>query len=374
MSDGRDLVIEALTLPREHFESWDGQRWTMFFQQARNAGLLARAALRLRALWPETRPTPWPSNLEGHLASAERVLQAQRAEVHRELLHIARALAGIGAPVVVLKGAAYLAAGLPPGDSRVFSDIDVLVPKKVIGEAESRLMLHGWVGTHDNPYDQRYYRHWMHELPPMQHAHRGTTLDLHHNILPLTARLKPEGRLLVDAAIPLPDRPGLHVLAPPDMVLHAMTHLFMNEETSHALRDLSDLDLLLRHFGRQDDFWLQLADRASLLDLRRPLYYGLREVQRVLRTPVPADVVGRIRTCAPRMPLRMLMDGIWSRALRCPHPSAAVGGTEVARFALYVRGHWLRMPPLMLARHLTVKALRLHERNSGEAVTTPTQG
>jgi hypothetical protein len=28
----------------------------------------------------------------------------------------------------------------------------------------------------------------------------------------------------------------------------------------------------------------------------------------------------------------------------------------VLRFAFYVRSHWLRMPPLMLARHLLIKA------------------
>ena len=28
------------------------------------------------------------------------------------------------------------------------------------------------------------------------------------------------------------------------------------------------------------------------------------------------------------------------------------------RFAFYVRSHWLRMPPLMLARHLWTKARR----------------
>jgi hypothetical protein len=72
--------------------------------------------------------------------------------------------------------------------------------------------------------------------------------------------------------------------------------------------------------------------------------------------------------------MRLLMDSIWHRALRCPHPSAALAGSAAARFALYVRGHWLRMPPGMLARHLTIKALRLHKRTSVEPVTAPTQG
>ena len=31
---------------------------------------------------------------------------------------------------------------------------------------------------------------------------------------------------------------------------------------------------------------------------------------------------------------------------------------KVAVFILYVRSHWLRMPPMMLARHLGTKALR----------------
>ena len=376
MREGRDLVVEALTQGAGHFDGWPAERWTRFFQQARSAGLLARAGRRLRGLRglrPQDTP-PWPANLEGHLAAAERLLQAQRAEVERELGHIARALAGLGAPVIVLKGAAYLAAGLPPGDSRVFSDVDLLVPREVLAETESRLMLHGWAGTHDNAYDQRYYREWMHELPPMQHLQRGTTLDLHHNILPLTARLKPDGRHLVESAVPLPSRSGLHVLAPADMVLHCATHLFMNEETSHALRDLSDFDLLLQHFGRDPGFWPKLMERSAHLDLRRPLYYGLHESIRLLGTPVPPDVIEATRPLGPGGALRPLMRAIWSHALRAPHPSASTPGTGAARFALYVRGHWLRMPPLLLARHLTIKALRLHERSSSEAVTAPTQG
>jgi hypothetical protein len=30
----------------------------------------------------------------------------------------------------------------------------------------------------------------------------------------------------------------------------------------------------------------------------------------------------------------------------------------VLRFAFFVRSHWMRMPPLMLARHLLIKARR----------------
>lgn len=374
--DRSDRVIEVLTRPGSHLARWGYAQWTTLFQQARHADMLGRVGERLRSAWSEAglQTPPWPASLQGHVAAADRLMRAQRAEVERELRYIQHALTGLGAPVILLKGAAYLAANLPPGRSRVFSDIDILVPKAAIAEAESSLMLHGWAGSHHNAYDQRYYREWMHELPPMQHLRRGTTLDLHHNILPATARLKPAGALLVSAAQPLPERPGLYVLAPPDMVLHSMTHLFMNEEMSHALRDLSDLDLLLRHFGRDAGFWPQLLERAGLLDLQRPLYYGIRQASLVLGTPVPGDFMEQVEQLGPRTPMRPVMDAIWRRALSSHRPDEAVCGRGAALLALYVRGHWLRMPPVLLVRHLTVKALRLHERRSTEPVTAPTNG
>ena len=374
MPDRSDLVVEALTRPAEHFASWKATHWARLLQQARAAGLLGRVGERLSGAWPDGRPPPWPEGFAGHLAAVQRVTRAQRAEVERELRHIVRAMAGLGAPVIVLKGAAYLAADLPPGRARMFSDIDILVSKAAIAEAESQLMLHGWMGTHDNAYDQRYYREWMHELPPMQHVHRGTTLDLHHNILPETARLKPEGRHLIASALPIAGRPGLHVLAPADMVLHSLTHLFMNDDMSHALRDLSDLDLLLRHFSEVSGFWDQLLERAALLDLQRPLHYALRHAARVLGTPLPPYVEEIAARRAPHLPVSLLMDAIWRRALRCPHPSARLPGSAAALFTLYLRGHWLRMPPWLLARHLAIKALRLHERSTLGEVAAPTKG
>jgi hypothetical protein len=50
------------------------------------------------------------------------------------------------------------------------------------------------------------------------------------------------------------------------------------------------------------------------------------------------------------------MDGLWTRVLCSPHPLVADRWTAPAGFLLYLRAHWLRMPPLMLTRHLLVKA------------------
>lgn len=351
-----DLVIAALRDPTVTL-AWRGQQWSLAIQQARHAGLLARLEARRQDVLGESALLPPP--VAAHMQAARRVCQAQHTEIRREVGHLERALASLDAPVVLLKGAAYVMAGLPAASGRVFSDIDIMVPKRAIAQAEALLAMHGWMGEHHSAYYQRYYREWMHELPPMHHVQRGTVLDVHHTILPETARLHPDPAKLFDDAIRLPGHQKMYVLSPTDMLLHSMTHLFLNDDVSHALRDLSDLELLLGHFGTEPSFWNGLVDRAALLDLTRPLYYGARYTSRVWGRDPPEEVSRRLQGHAPTHALGMLMDAIWTRVLRSPHASSAPPMQALALQALQVRGHWLRMPPLLLVRHLAIKALKL---------------
>jgi hypothetical protein len=285
------------------------------------------------------------------------VLQAHQRAVRFEVDQIRRALTSLGLPLILLKGAAYLLAGLPPAQGRIFSDVDILVPKERIGEVEAALMLHGWASAKQDDYDQRYYREWMHELPPMEHTQRGSTIDVHHAILPETARARPDPALLRAAARSIPGSENLWTLAPHDLVLHSAVHLFSEGETEHGLRDLLDLHRLLLHFGAAPGFWEGLAARAVQLQLARPLFYALRYCSRLLATPVPAAVLAEAAAAGrPPAPLLALMDGIFLRNLVPLHPSCADRLTPLAQGALYLRGNWLRMPPLMLARHLFHKA------------------
>ncbi len=375
VSPHSDVVRQVLYDPMVS-TGFGPQEWSRLLQQARQSGMLVRIAERLGHLSQEepavscpsgARPSPGPvglpSALCGHVESAQRLSAAQRAEITRESMHLLRALNQVDTPVVLLKGAAYVMAGLPAATGRVFSDLDVMVRKSALPQVESALMLHGWMSTHHNAYDQRYYREWMHELPPMQHVHRRTTLDVHHTILPETARFKPDAALLLQASVPIAGWPGLRMLAPQDMVLHSMTHLFMNDDMSNALRDLYDIDVLVRHFAQDDaQFWQHLVGRAQQLDLVRPLYYGLTHAQALLRTPLPATIDHALQAMAAPAPLRNVMNALWNQALSTPTASKSVA-QSFALWALYVRAHWLRMPPLLLARHLTIKALGLHRRS-----------
>ncbi len=350
----RDLVVHALRQIGD-LPQWSLAEWELLVRQARQADLLARIAVELERLGLVDRV---PSEPRSHLDAARLVANAQHAEIQREVRHLWLALARVSVPLVLLKGSAYLVASLPSAAGRVFSDTDILVPKALLLDAESALTMNGWITTHHSAYDQRYYREWMHELPPMEHMRRRTVVDVHHTILPETARLKPDAAKLLAAARPVAGLDGVSVLAPVDMVLHSLTHLLHNEELTHGLRDLSDLDLLLRHFGASPDFWLELVERAREMDLERPLHYGLHCAHRILGTPVPERTLADAARASPAWPLATLMDALWWRALRSQHSTCATPLTGVALFLLYVRAHWMRMPPLLLARHLTIKAWR----------------
>ena len=73
-----------------------------------------------------------------HLNAALVVAQAQEEAVRREAGYIYKAVGPIGVDIVLLKGAAYLVEGLPAAKGRVFSDIDILVPKHALAEVEAR--------------------------------------------------------------------------------------------------------------------------------------------------------------------------------------------------------------------------------------------
>ena len=348
-----DLLWESMRRPHTAV-ALDLAGWDLLVRQARHAKVLARLAMLLdeQALLGQV-----PPKVGEHLLAARVVAEKHERMTRWEVNRVRRAVAGAVSSVVLLKGGAYLMAGLPPARGRLLADLDVMVPKAELADAERALRQSGWEVMKLHSYDDRYYRRWMHELPPLRHAARGTVLDLHHTILPETGRLHPDPQKLFAAARPLGDG-TLKILAPVDMVLHSAAHLFQDGDLAGGLRDLTDLDDLMRHFAAEPAFWDQLVPRAAELDLARPLYYALWYARRFLETPVPEAVMTAARSGRPARPVGAIMNLLVGRALEPEHPDRTRPAAALARWLLYVRSHWLRMPPLQLASHLTRKALR----------------
>ncbi len=331
----------------------DAASWDLLLRQARAGKLHARLAATLldRGLLDKV-VEPVRARLLAYATMSDTHDRGARWEVDR----IAAALRGVDTPVVLLKGAAYLMSGLPVARGRLADDVDILVPKARIGEVEQALLAHGWQPLKVDPYDQRYYRRYMHELPPLRHARRHSTIDVHHTILPETSRLRPDAAELIRGATPLRGGGPVHVLRPTDMVLHGAAHLFHDGSLDGGLRDLVDLDDLLRHFARDPAFWDELLPRAGGLNLGRPLFYTLRYAKRFLGTPVPADALAAAGAHRPGRLALALMDRLVPAALLPVDPDRPGGGFR--RWLLYVRSHWLRMPPHLLAWHLSTKGLK----------------
>lgn len=354
MSETHHLIAQILAAP-EVSSGLTPLEWDLAIRQARSTGVMARLAVLLdeQDLIPRI-----PEKARNHLYSAKVLAERHADSVKWEVSRIRAALAHLGVRVILLKGAAYLMARLPPARGRLFSDVDILVPRGALDEVEGALRRGGWRTTHQDEYDQRYYRQWMHELPPLQHARRGTVLDVHHTIIPPTSRPSLDAGKLLEDASPLAGLDPLHVLAPPDMVLHSAAHLFHDGELEHGLRDLVDLGDLLRHFSSGEDFWRQLVGRAAELDLNRPLYYALRYTHRLLGIPIPQPILETIAPQGPRGGSTGFVDALFTRGLAPNHASCDDGWTALARWMLYLRSHYLRMPLYLLVPHLVRKSVK----------------
>ena len=349
-----DLLSRLWTDPTRWWAALPSREWEILLSQARQTRLHGRLA---QYFLDQGRLGDVPEGPRRHLESALHIAERQRHEVLWEVDCIRRALAHVGTPVVLLKGAAYLAAGLPPAPGRLFSDVDIMVDRRHIGTVEGALFASGWISQERNAYNDRYYRRWMHELPPMRHVHRGTNIDVHHTIAPPTSRFCVDGARLLEGVLPVAGHPGLFVLAPVDMVLHSAVHLFQEGEFGHGLRDLLDLNDLLSHFGGRAGFWTELLDRTDALRLQSPLSHALVHIERLFSASPPLELAGRVRALDGSVVRRRLMTRLLSVAMRPEHPSCDGWFSGLARWLLFVRSHWLRMPVHLLVWHLGHKGL-----------------
>lgn len=339
MRDAMPLV-QALRDP-ETVLALDGAGWTDLISIARAESLIGSLAHRLQGV-------DVPEQVKPVLKDAIEAHELVRQQALWEADCARRALVDIDCKVVLMKGTAYVAADLDAGIGRSIGDLDIMVARDKLPMVEEALLDAGWEWVKPDPYDDQYYREHMHELPPLIHRDRDRMIDVHHTTLPLTARPTPDASAMLDDAVQLKN--GLYVMAAEDMVCHCVAHLMADGDLAGGLRNLWDLDQLVREMLKEDaDFHLTLVEQAHTHGLSNEVNRGLRLASRLYGTPLkeyeaPIRVQYRSRYSDKYYVRRLLARDGYGRETR-----------KITRQAFYIRSHWLRMPPLMLAKHLWTK-------------------
>lgn len=355
-------LLEDVLAGRRGPQDLDAGDWNRLLLEGRSANMVSRLG---SVLEQQANPAQWPQAVRDVIAGSNAWVAYMQMRARHELDLLGQIASDCAYPVVLLKGAAYVLADSVAAKGRSLSDLDVLVPRSELADFEARLQRAGWrfAETLDD-YDDFYYRELSHELPPMRHSRCQLELDVHHNVLQPTHRLKVDAARLLEAATPVAGTP-FHALDLRDQILHSATHLTMSDELRGGLRDMHDIKLLLEDGARRDGaFPGRLVERSFDLGLQRPLYYALEYLQARLGCVLPPDVEASIRAAAPAFPVRPVMtklvEGRLTPAIGAPLAS------QVNETLLFLRSHWIRMPPLMLTGHLLRKAVTGRDAGAGE--------
>ncbi|UNK78302.1 nucleotidyltransferase family protein [Sphingopyxis granuli] len=333
MSAVCDLV--ALLAGRQDPAALAPRAWDGVISVARAEALLGTLACRLAA-------APLPPPVAALFADQRAAVAVAQAQALWEAEMARRALTSERLEFVLLKGTAYAAAGLSCSDGRQIGDLDILIPWHEVGRVENELLESGWEWVKSDPYDDAYYREHMHELPPMIHRSRDRMIDVHHTILPRTHRRTPDPLVLVSEAVATAD--GFTVLCPVDMACHCAAHLLADGDLQGGLRNLWDFHCLTRDFAAADpDFWGRLAARADKHELGPEVARAARLAHALYGATLPAGW-DRPRAADRLYVRRLLARDDWGRPT-----------DFLLQQAFYIRSHWMRMPPVLLARHLWTK-------------------
>ncbi|WP_375750149.1 nucleotidyltransferase family protein [Vibrio sp. HN007] len=298
-----------------------------------------------------------PPRLKTHLVASTKGYISQQTQLRAEAVEFGQLLQPLGVSWVYLKGSAYHLKEMDNFKGRVMADIDILVPEKDLPSVEAVLVSNGWVQSHIDDYDDKFYREWSHEIPPLRHLERRTELDLHFNILPKTLKESPNSSVLIQNSIAINESaPNARVLSLQAMAIHSSIHLFYESEFQKGFRDLFDLYLLLS--GKSEQFWHCLLDLQSQLGNGDSMFYALRYCKLTFGLNVPGFVTEFYSAYKPNSIKLLLADFAFRRVFTYPYPPHRLPLHHLAESMLYLRGHIKRMPLQLLIPHLVKKTIK----------------
>jgi hypothetical protein len=230
------------------------------------------------------------------LRDLERTHYAQSLYNTRALADLARvvgAFRAAGLRPVVLKGAALAASRYPQIAHRAISDLDLLLPVDEIDRADRLLRGLGYRQTCPPGWEKFYaeHHHGAPYLPPRGHPR----LEIHVGLLDRRRRQQPDLERMLERAVELPcGATSAWALAPEDQLIHAALHLAVSGRFLRGMKDLADIDLLLRS-PESLDLGRILAG-AGRPGIGRALHYALALANDLFGTPLDPRLAAALRT------------------------------------------------------------------------------
>ncbi len=291
-----------------------------------------------------------PATVQTRLDSAMIYAERQQQQVRYECEVISSLMSEKCITPLFLKGAAYVISAEFNSAGRICSDIDALVKRDELDVAERQLKMNMWLSQDVDDYDDKYYREYAHEIPPMMQAERGTVLDLHHNLfLPVSGRAPKIEQFWAKTTT---SDNGLSTLKPAAALVHSMIHLLMNEEVTYGLRDCLDIQSII-DLHNSEAFWQDVntlvegngfTQEYQLLLLLLDALFG----QQCVRERV------KDMQYTPNVKTRFWL-WCYRKAVMPDHPQLRNPYAGIARAAVYCRGHSQKMPLATLLKHSSVK-------------------
>jgi len=270
---------------------------------------------------------------------------------------VGEAFASADIPVVLLKGVALARWSYADAGARPMVDIDLLVPPQEIGRGEELLRRLGYQICVSRRHE-RDARRWLHHLPEYRHPQHGDVIELHHGLVPPSAKVCIESAALWADVRPIAAGAGVYVLSPADQFLHVMLHLLYSSPIVGRLRQLLDLHVLASAAGGNPAFWKRVTVRARQFGLEDWLGAAVELTRRVFGTYVPPLDLG------PQNPA----PGVAGRSRIAPEDvaqyeraiCAVIRGEPDKRLAAQLarRKMWLERPTFAMGLRLAVSAAR----------------
>jgi len=275
---------KSLLLPCSSEErNWSEEDWGAVLAEARRHGLSPLLYYRTKLREPDI---VVPSQVGGKLRSDYLLSAAVNVRRFRALTSALEALKAAGVPTIVLKGA-YLAEAVYGNIAlRPMSDVDLLVQREDLGQADAALVMAGFTARefHLSPPEDENEFHYFNTAAK-------TMIEVHWEMTKPDYPFRWDVGLLWEAAIPARIA-GVNVLAlsPEDLLIHIGVHAAIHR-FAFGLRPLCDLAEVVSRLAMN---WEFLGVRARASGVGRSVRLLLALAAELLGAAIPANGLDRI--------------------------------------------------------------------------------